>query len=125
MTECSKILSLGNSYNVTRLAVGLQNIDFFLTWLGNTFVCTVYCKYFRFIQVYMQVRTFGFIAKLMVPYVIKYEPILTSSAFLLSILFTYGQPGLSADGTSKGVTHSKKQRADGGSNKSYIQNKKH
>jgi hypothetical protein len=65
----------------------------------------------------------GFIAKLMVPYVIKYKPMLTSSAFLLSILFTYGQLGLTADGTSKGVTHNKKQGADGGSNKSYIQNK--
>jgi len=29
MTECSKILSLGNSYNVTRLAVNLMNIAFF------------------------------------------------------------------------------------------------
>jgi len=65
----------------------------------------------------------GFIAKLMVPYVIKYKPMLTSSAFLLSILFTYGQLGLTADGTSKGSPIIKSRRADGGSNKSYIQNK--
>jgi len=45
---------------------------------------------------------FGFIAKLMAPYVIKHKQILTSSAFLPSVLFTYGQPGLTADGTSKG-----------------------
>jgi len=54
---------------------------------------------------------FGFIAKLMAPYVIKHKPILTSSAFLLSVLFTYGQLGLTADGTSKGVTHNKKQES--------------
>jgi hypothetical protein len=30
MTECSKILSLGNSYNVTRLGVDLLNTVFFL-----------------------------------------------------------------------------------------------
>jgi hypothetical protein len=58
MAEYSKIISLGNSYNVTRLAVDLLNIVFFLktTWLGNTFFCTVYCINLKFIQVYMQVQ---------------------------------------------------------------------
>lgn len=52
---------------------------------------------------------FGFIPKLMAPYVIKYKPILASSAFLPFILFLYRQPSLTADGTSNGVTNSKKR----------------
>jgi len=58
MTECSKIISLGNSCNVTRLAVDVLNVAFQKkkNWLGNTFFCTAYCINFRFIHLYAQVQ---------------------------------------------------------------------
>ena len=56
MTESSRIPSLGNSYNVTRLGVDLLNTAFFKTWLDNTFFRATYCIHFKFIQVYVQVQ---------------------------------------------------------------------
>ena len=56
MTESSRIPSLGNSYNVTRLGVDLLNTAFFKTWLDNTFFRATYRIHFKFIQVYVQVQ---------------------------------------------------------------------